>query len=105
MQAITRIARTIVALLAPAAASAAQPGVLILRCVNTASHVSWELKVDPAHNTADGFPAEISATRITWRDTTHGGSYELDRITGELTYTNSSSMGGYMLFHHCQRVK
>jgi hypothetical protein len=79
----------------------AQPAVLAFLCVNSASHMTWDLKVDSAHRTADGFPAEISPARIAWRDTTHGGSYELDRASGKLTFINSSSMGGYMLFHYC----
>jgi hypothetical protein len=93
------------ALLLPAAALSAQPVVLMFRCVNVTSHASWDLKVDTAGHTADGFPAEISPARISWRDGTHGGSYELDRATGELTFSNSSSMGGYMLFHRCRQVK
>ena len=93
------------ALLAPISAFSAQPAELTFRCVNSASRATWDLKVDPATKTADGFPAKITAATIAWRDATHGGSYELDRTTGELIFANSSSMGGYMLFHRCQQVK
>jgi hypothetical protein len=59
------------------------------------------LKIDLAKSTADGFPAAITSANITWRDAVHGGNYEFDRATGELTFSNASSMGGYMLFYRC----
>jgi hypothetical protein len=98
---------TIVACALPALASAfsAQAAELTFHCINSASHAIWDLKVDPAKSTADGFPAKISAASIAWRDATHGGNYELDRSSGELTFNNASSMGGYMLFHRCQQLK
>ena|SRR5579862_9054316 len=83
----------------------ARAGELVFRCVNSASHAAWELKVNPADGTADGFPAKIGTATIAWRDATRGGDYELDRASGQLTFTNASSMGGYMLFHHCQQLK
>ncbi|MEW6436352.1 MAG: hypothetical protein AB1508_04185 [Pseudomonadota bacterium] len=92
-------------LLVPGTAFSVQAAELTFRCVNQASHASWALKVDPAKSTADGFPATISAASIAWRDTVRGGNYELDRASGALTFSNASSMGGYMLFHHCQQVK
>jgi hypothetical protein len=96
---------TIGVLLTLAAAVSAQADELTFRCVNTASHATWNLKIDLEKSTADGFPAQINASNVTWRDVTHGGSYELDRASGELTFSNSSSTGGYMLFHHCQQLK
>ncbi|MGP8232295.1 MAG: hypothetical protein ACLQL2_06460 [Methylovirgula sp.] len=83
----------------------AQAAELTFRCINSASHAAWDLKIDPVKSTADGFPAKISAASIAWRDATHGGIYELDRSSGELTFSNASSMGGYMLFHRCQQLK
>ncbi len=44
------------------------------RCVNAASHATWNLKIDLEKSTADGFPAKINAASVTWRDATHGGS-------------------------------
>jgi hypothetical protein len=96
---------TIGALLTLAAAVSAQADELTFRCVNTASHATWNLKIDPENGIADGFPAKINAANVTWRDVTHGGGYVLDRASGKLTFSNSSSTGGYMLFHHCQQLK
>jgi hypothetical protein len=92
-------------LLAPGVSLSAQAAVLTFQCVNTSSQAKWTIKVDDAQKTADGFPATITATEITWSEPNHGGNYELDRSTGELTFTNSTSMGGYMLFHRCQLAK
>jgi hypothetical protein len=92
-------------LLAPAANLSAEAAVLTFQCVNVASKAKWTVKVDDTQKTADGFPATISADDITWSDRTTGGTYELDRATGKLTYVASTSMGGYMLFHRCQLEK
>lgn len=72
------------------------------RCTNTASGTSWDVKIDYDRATADSFPATITAREISWKDTKEGGSYSLDRNTGALTFVNSSSMGGYLLFHTCR---
>jgi hypothetical protein len=85
--------------------ASAQAAQLNYRCVNSASGAAWTLTVNDANRTADGFPADISSSQIAWRDTTSGGRYQLDRASGELTFSNASSMGGYMLFHRCQEVK
>ena len=82
-------------------ASAAE---LVFSCTNSVSHAVWSIKVDNALRTADGFPAEISSARIAWRDPGHG-TYDLDRSSGVLTYSNASSTGGYMLFHLCHPMK
>jgi hypothetical protein len=105
---VSALKRTTIAactLLTLAAVFSAQADELTFRCVNTASHATWNLKIDPAKSTADGFPAQINAASVTWRDVTHGGSYELDRASGKLTFSNSSSTGGYMLFHRCQQLR
>lgn len=93
------------ALLVPGTVLPAQAAELTFHCVNQASHASWMLKVDPAKSTADGFAATISTASIAWRDPVRGGNYLLDRASGALTFSNASSMGGYMLFHRCQQVK
>lgn len=72
------------------------------RCMNTSSGTSWDVKIDYDRATADSFPAKITASEINWKDTKEGGSYSLDRKTGALTFVNSSSMGGYLLFHTCR---
>jgi len=72
------------------------------RCMNTASRTTWDVKVDYDRNTADSFPATITAREISWKDTKEGGIYTLDRNTFALTFVNSSSMGGYLLFHTCR---
>jgi len=75
---------------------------LSFQCVNSASGASWTLMVDDQKRTVDGTPADMSAARISWRDAASGGIYDLDLKSGALTFTNSSSTGGYMLFHRCQ---
>jgi hypothetical protein len=92
-------------LLAPGISLSAQAAVLTYQCVNTASQAKWTVKVDDVKKTADGFPAKITAGEITWSDRTTGGNYDLDRATGQLTYVASTSMGGYLLWHHCQLAK
>ena len=92
-------------LLLRTAAFSAHAADLSFRCANSASHATWDLKVDPANGTVDGSPAKFGTASIAWRDTARGGNYALDRSSGELTYTNASSMGGYMLFYHCQQLK
>jgi hypothetical protein len=72
------------------------------RCMNTSSGTTWDVKVDYDRATADSYPAKITASEISWKDTKEGGIYSLDRNTGALTYVNSSSMGGYLLFHTCR---
>jgi hypothetical protein len=74
---------------------------LIFRCKNTSSGATWDVKVDLDRSTVDSFPAQITKTNISWRDTKDGGSYDLDRTTGALTQVNASSMGGTLWFHHC----
>jgi hypothetical protein len=71
------------------------------RCINPASGTKWNLKIDDERQTADSLPAEISATQTIWHDIVRGGSYELDRKTGLLTFRNASSTGGYMLYYRC----
>ena len=100
-----RLTAVAYALLMPGTVFSAQAVELTFHCVNQASHAGWELKVDPAKSTADGFPATIGTASIAWRDPVRGGNYELDRASGALTFSNASSMGGYMLFHRCQQVK
>lgn len=85
------------------AATTARAADLSFQCTNSASGTSWTVKVDDQKRTVDGAPADISAARISWRDAATGGSYDLDRKSGDLTFVNSSSMGGYMLFHRCKQ--
>jgi hypothetical protein len=72
-----------------------------LRCLNLASGAAWNLKIDDERQTADLLPAEITSTRVRWHDIRHGGSYELDRTSGLLTFRNASSTGGYILYYRC----
>jgi hypothetical protein len=85
-----------------ARAAPAAPEAAVFRCTNTASGASWDLKVDFVRNFVDAFPAEISKRWISWQDTAHGGHYDLDRTTGELTVRFASSTGGYFLYDKCR---
>jgi hypothetical protein len=73
-----------------------------LRCLNPASGATWALKIDDERQTADSLAADITPTRVVWHDTVHGGSYELNRRSGLLTFRNASSTGGYILYFRCQ---
>jgi hypothetical protein len=105
MKAIGPMTIITAAILALAHAVWAQAAELTFRCSNSASHATWDVKIDPAKNIADGFPATINDDSIAWRDTIHGGNYELDRATDKLTFTNASSTGGYIMLYPCQQVK
>jgi hypothetical protein len=72
-----------------------------VQCANSASGASWILKVDDQQQTVDGIPARITPSAISWRDAVTGGSFDFDRTSGILTFTNASSTGGYMLRHQC----
>jgi hypothetical protein len=80
----------------------AQAAEITFRCLNPASGATWTLKIDDERQTADSLAAEITPTRAVWHDTVHGGSYELDRRSGLLTFRNASSTGGYILYFRCQ---
>ncbi len=81
----------------------AQAAALNFQCTNSVSGATWTVNVDDQKRTVDGGPADISAARISWRDPETGGTYDLNRKSGDLTYVNSSSTGGYMLFHRCKQ--
>jgi hypothetical protein len=74
---------------------------ITFQCVNPASGTMWSLKINDERQTVDSLPAQITTTRIMWRDSVRGGFYELDRKSGLLTFHNASSTGGYILYHQC----
>ena len=71
-------------------------------CTNPTSGTQWQIKIDYARGTVDAHAANISATEISWRDTTDGSNYVLDRKSGNLTMVAASSTGGYFLHHRCK---
>ena len=73
-----------------------------LTCVNQASGSPWPIVVDLDRSLVDSQPAKITDTRITWPDPKQG-SYELDRATGKLKFSNASSTGGYYLYYTCRQ--
>lgn len=90
------------ALLPGAVAAAEGPhGEASMTCTNPASGHKWQLKIDYDHATADAYPANISDAKISWKDASDGGSYTLDRKSGELTAIFASSTGGFFLHHRC----
>ena len=74
----------------------------VLDCTNPSSGTTWNVAVDFDRRLVDSFPADITDSSITWRDTLHGGTYEFDRVTGQLTMRNASSTGGYFLHDQCR---
>jgi hypothetical protein len=87
---------------APAISDEAQHGEQAITCMNKFSGTTWQIKVDYDHATVDSNPANISDSKIAWRDANDGWRYTLDRKTGDLTVVLASSMGGNMYFHRCQ---
>ncbi len=75
---------------------------LVLNCTNLASGAGWQIKINLQASTVDSNPARISSTTISWRDGADGGSYSLDRSTGELTVVIASSTGGYFIHDRCR---
>jgi hypothetical protein len=98
---ILRIA-AIAALLTASRSQLASATVATLRCSNPYSGAMWDLTIDYDRSLADAFPAEITQTRISWHDTSHGGYYLLDRRSGALTVTYASSTGGFSLRDRCE---
>jgi hypothetical protein len=88
-------------LLGQAGLQSSHAAAVTFKCTNASSGMTWDVKVDLDRNMVDSFPALITKSNISWRDTVNGGSYDLDRSSGVLTWVNASSTGGYMLFHRC----
>ncbi len=82
--------------------SAAEGGVLRLRCTNPVGGANWSVAVDLDHGLVDAHPATISGGWIKWTDG-KGGIYELkarDRQTAAARA--ASTTGGYFLHYVCQ---
>jgi len=80
--------------------SAADAGMLHLRCTNPVNGANWVLAVDFDRGTVDSLPATISDGWIKWHDK-GGGIYELERATGKLRLRIASSTGGYFVHYTC----
>ena len=81
--------------------SGATEAVATLTCTNLVSGYSWQIKISLEQRTVDANPAEISGSQISWRDGERGPYYALDRKSGELTVTFTSSTGGYFIRDRC----
>jgi hypothetical protein len=81
---------------------AVQSAVLQYRCTNPASGTNWTIGLEPEGQRVDANPAQVSAAAASWRDPKSGGTYELDRTSGKLTFRNASSTGGYFLYYTCR---
>jgi hypothetical protein len=77
------------------------PGAVQALCVNPSSSASWIVRIDESRGTVDGRPARIDERRITWRNPSDGGQYELQRSSGALAVARASSTGGYVLNYRC----
>jgi hypothetical protein len=74
----------------------------VITCTNLASGSSWQIRIDFGKAKVDSNPARMSDTKIFWHDSTGGGDYTLDRVSGNLTVVVASSTGGYFLHHRCR---
>jgi hypothetical protein len=98
------LALAVATLAASLGAAGAQPGrqsKVAFQCTNPKSGTTWDVNVDYDRSTANSFPAEITNSQIAWHDTSHGGYYYLDRVSGALTFKNATTTGGYTLHHTC----
>jgi hypothetical protein len=82
-------------------ASAAEAQLLHLRCINAKGGANWSLAIDLDHGLVDSRPAKITDTWISWHNP-NGGTFELERSTGNLQLRAASSTGGYFLHYNCQ---
>jgi hypothetical protein len=73
-----------------------------ISCSNPYSGVSWTIKIDYDQRTVDSNPAQIDDATISWRDSTNGWYYVLERKTGKLTVTFASATGGNFLHDQCK---
>jgi hypothetical protein len=73
-----------------------------MTCTNPASGARWQIRIDYERSTVDSYPARITDAHISWRDSSDGGNYTLDRRSGKLTVAVASSTGGYFLFDNCK---
>jgi hypothetical protein len=71
-------------------------------CTNPASGARWQIRIDYERSTVDSNPARITDGHISWRDSSDGGNYTLDRHSGKLTVVVASSTGGYFLYDQCK---
>ena len=77
-------------------------GVSAVTCVNPASGASWQIRIDYDRATVDSNPARISDAEISWRDSSDGWNYRLNRKSGDLTVTLASATGGNFLYDRCK---
>jgi hypothetical protein len=76
-----------------------------MTCINPASGAAWQIRIDYDRHTVDSNSATINNREISWRDSSDGDHYTLDRQSGDLTMVAASSTGGYFLHHHCKLDK
>jgi hypothetical protein len=86
---------------APALSIEALHGQRAITCMNKSSGAKWQINVDYDHGTVDSNPANITDSKIAWRDAKDGWRYTLDLKTGDLAVVYASSMGGNTYFHRC----
>lgn len=96
------IAALATAIILPVIGGAAPAGQTAITCTNVASGANWQIKIDYENSTVDSNPAQVSDTKISWRDAKDGGNYTLDRKSGDLTFVAASSTGGYFVYHRCR---
>ena len=76
-------------------------GEVAVTCTNQTSGATWQIKIDYDRQTVDSNPAQISDTKIKWRE--KGGiHYTLDRKSGDLTRVLASSTAGHFLYDRCK---
>jgi hypothetical protein len=85
-----------------AGATEPQHGEIAVTCTNPYSGATWRIKIDYDRRTVDTNPAEINEATISWRDSSNGWHYALDRKSGKLTVTVASATGGNFLHDNCK---
>jgi hypothetical protein len=89
----------------PTIDSNAQETETAITCTNPVSGTSWQIMIDFAKATVDSNRAKITPAEISWFDPRDGGSYTLDRKSGDLRASVASSTGGYFRHGRCSPEK
>ena len=98
---VSLLATLAAALATPAVSEPAERGEKLITCTNPFSGVSWQIKIDYDRGMVDSNPARIDGTSISWRDSSDGRNYSLNRKSGKLTVVVASATGGNFLYDRC----
>src|ERR1700730_8138154 len=89
----------------PTIDSNAQDTETAMTCTNPVRGTSWQIMVDFAKDTVSYNQLKIPPAEISWFAPRDGGTYTLDRNSGDLRASVASSTGGYFRHGRCSPEK